>query len=184
MPAASRVSCWWAMPSRPPARPPAPGATRSSPTSSGSATSISRSGWPPTGWIQARSPPSTQTRSSGSATIGRPRRPSISAQSPLRQALIGRRSAGHASLPGRFRDYCGRLEQPSIWSRTSSVTPPHRPRRGRLHPRRLRRCPRRREPARHAVGGSGRSTACDRCRSWRAARHVSRARSPCPLKSR
>lgn len=184
MQAASPAWCWWAMPSRPPAPPPAPAATRSSPTSSGSATSTSRSGWPPTGWIQARSRPSTPIRSSGSAMNGRRRRRSTSARSRLRRALTGRRSAGHASLPGRFRGYCGRLEAQFIWSRTSSVTPPrrpHHPRRGRLHPRR---CPHRREPPRHAAGGSGRSTACDRCRSWPAARHASRARSPCPLKSR
>ena len=43
---------------------------------------------------------------------------------------------------------------------------------------------REREPQRREADGSDRSTACDRHRSWRAARHASRVRSPCPLKSR
>ena len=47
---ASPASCWSATPLRPPARSPAPAPTRCSPTSNGSATSISRPGLRPTAW--------------------------------------------------------------------------------------------------------------------------------------
>ncbi len=51
----SRASCWSATRSAPRARPPAPAPARCSPTSSGCATSTSRSGSRPMGWAPTRS---------------------------------------------------------------------------------------------------------------------------------
>ena len=104
---ASPASCWSAMPSRPPARSPEPAATRCSPTSSGSATSISRPGSRPKAWTKARSRRFTTIRSRPPATHGRPRRPTISARCRSTPAFTGRRSAGRGFLRRSAKACCG-----------------------------------------------------------------------------
>ena len=172
---ASPASCWSATPSRPPARPPAPAPTRCSPTSSGSATSISRPGWRPKAWATTRSRRSTTIRSRRPATPGRWRRP-IS----FRSLSIDSGIYWRAQRWARFLAWLGegalrRLrEGDQRGIKAAALTPPRRhPHRHRLH------CHHRPDRPRYAACGSGRPRACDRRRWRRATARASRVRSPC-----
>ena len=99
----SPASCWSATPLRRRARRPAPAPARSSPTSSGSATSTCRAGSPPTAWASTRSPRSTTIRSSAPATGIPSTRRSRCARCRSTKACRGGRAAGPLPRPARHR---------------------------------------------------------------------------------
>ena len=148
---ASPASCWWAMPSRPPAPPPAPASDKVF-TDVERLCNVHIPEWLATDGMDADkiaafyADPVKRACDEWSAAKA----------FDFRSVSIATSFYWTAQRWARFiawssKACCGRSEEQFIWSRTSSVTPPrrprpHHPRRGRLHPRRHRHCRHRPEP--------------------------------------